>query len=268
MSVINAIRPLELRSEIKGKESPEALKKALTEFESLFINQMLTSMRDTVTKSDLFHGGSGEKVFASMFDTELSKIMAEAGGIGLSDILMKQLSREYAEPKAGAAPVKGELELPQAAKAQAPQPEKALPVNSGPYGGVPEPGTFSFPLKGASRISSEFGHRADPFTGQGRFHHGIDIAARQGTPVFPAAPGKVLFSGNRGTYGNVVEIMHDNGLVTRYGHNEKNIVKEGDTVLPSEPIAYVGSTGRSTGPHLHFEVLENGSAVDPARFYG
>jgi len=123
-------------------------------------------------------------------------------------------------------------------------------------------------VRAFKRISSDFGLRIDPITGAQRFHHGIDITARQGTPVYPAAPGRVIFSGEKGGYGNMVEVLHENGYVTRYGHNQKNLVKEGDRVDISSPVAYVGSTGRSTGPHLHFEVLKSGTAVNPDTLYG
>lgn len=238
-------------------EGRKELRRAAEEFESLFINQMLKSMRDTVVKSDLFHGGNAEEIYSSMLDTELSKSMAKAGGIGLADMLLRQLSND-SEP----APVK--TALPQPAQMEA-------PVRSAPQPAVipaEEEKGFNFPLKELKRISSGFGERKDPFTGKDRFHHGMDIAASEGTPVFSAAPGKVVFSGKKGGYGNMVEVLHADGMVTRYGHNAENLVKEGDIVSASEPIARVGSTGRSTGPHLHFEVLKDGKALDPETLYG
>lgn len=126
---------------------------------------------------------------------------------------------------------------------------------------VPGPQKFIFPLQG--EMSSGYGFRKDPFTGDTKFHHGVDIAALEGSTVHPASTGKVIFSGKKEGYGNVVEIMHDNGYVTRYAHNRENLVKQGDTVNTSDPIAYVGSTGRSTGPHLHFEVIKDGVSIDP-----
>ncbi|MBI5491367.1 MAG: peptidoglycan DD-metalloendopeptidase family protein [Deltaproteobacteria bacterium] len=246
------------------KDTPAEIKKALTDFESLFINEMLKTMRETVVKSGLFHGGSGEEIYSSLFDEELSKVMASGEGIGLRTMLMKEFGRAYT-----AAP---SMEDPPARSVEAPPsmnpPPEAKPVV--PEASKEDGGTLKFPLPiGAKRISSGFGLRNDPFTGKEKFHHGIDIAAKEGSPVYPAQTGKVVFSGNRGGYGNVVEVSHGNGLVTRYGHNLKNTVKEGDIVDPSTPIAYVGSTGRSTGPHLHFEALQDGVGIDPATFrYG
>jgi murein DD-endopeptidase MepM/ murein hydrolase activator NlpD len=115
-------------------------------------------------------------------------------------------------------------------------------------------------------ISSYFGRRPDPFTGYTAFHKGLDFAGPEGTHVSAVAAGLVTWSGERAGFGNLVEINHGNGLVTRYGHNEKLLVKQGEMVRKGQEIALMGSTGRSTGTHLHFEVLKNGAQVDPLRF--
>jgi murein DD-endopeptidase MepM/ murein hydrolase activator NlpD len=115
-------------------------------------------------------------------------------------------------------------------------------------------------------ISSHFGYRADPFTGRNAFHAGIDFAGPAGSQVVAVASGVVTYSKERFGYGRTVEINHGNGYVTRYGHNQKVLVQVGDTVQKGQPIALIGSTGRSTGPHLHFEVLKQGRAVDPMTF--
>ena len=121
---------------------------------------------------------------------------------------------------------------------------------------------------GEGWISSYFGQRADPFTGYTAFHRGIDFAAAEGTKVTAVGAGLVTWAGDRSGFGELVEINHGNGLSTRYGHNEKLLVKVGDMVRKGEPIALMGSTGRTTGTHLHFEVLKNGAQVDPLRFIG
>lgn len=118
-------------------------------------------------------------------------------------------------------------------------------------------------LDGAARITSGFGVRSDPFTGRLQHHTGIDIAAKRGTRIFPMEDGEVTFAGWKGGYGRMVSVMHDDGLESTYGHNSKNLVKVGDRVTADTPLALVGSTGRSTGPHIHFEVRENGRPVDP-----
>jgi murein DD-endopeptidase MepM/ murein hydrolase activator NlpD len=117
-------------------------------------------------------------------------------------------------------------------------------------------------------ISSYFGRRADPFTGYSAVHKGLDFAGPEGTKVTAVAAGLVTYAGDRSGFGEMVEINHGNGLSTRYCHNEKLLVKQGDMVRKGQDLALMGSTGRSTGPHLHFEVLKNGTQVDPLRFIG
>jgi len=122
------------------------------------------------------------------------------------------------------------------------------------------------PLARIGRISSGFGNRTDPFTGSRAYHAGLDFPAPQGTTVMSAGYGKVTFVGQKSGYGNVVEVTHAAGLVTRYGHLSAFLVKEGQIVNAGTPIAKVGSTGRSTGPHLHFEVRRKDQAVDPGKY--
>lgn len=121
------------------------------------------------------------------------------------------------------------------------------------------------PLVGG-RNGSPFGNRIDPFTQRLSFHPGMDLVAPTGTPILAAAGGRVIFAGPKAGYGNAVEIDHGNGFVTRYGHASKIDVRVGQIVMPEEHIADVGSTGRSTGPHLHFEVLVNGQPINPADY--
>lgn len=116
------------------------------------------------------------------------------------------------------------------------------------------------------RISSGFGNRRDPFTQRLARHTGVDLPAPVGTPILASAGGTVRFAGRRSAYGSVVEIDHGGGLVTRYAHASRLLVRRGQVVLPEQPVALVGSTGRSTGPHLHFEVLRDGVAVEPRRY--
>ncbi|MDB5527277.1 MAG: family metallopeptidase [Devosia sp.] len=122
------------------------------------------------------------------------------------------------------------------------------------------------PLTGQYRQSSGFGNRTDPFSGGRAFHAGLDFAAPSGSIVSAAADGTVTFVGTMSGYGNAVEITHANGLVTRYGHLSAFLSEVGQVVHTGTPIAKVGSTGRSTGPHLHFEVRRNNAAIDPANF--
>jgi murein DD-endopeptidase MepM/ murein hydrolase activator NlpD len=114
--------------------------------------------------------------------------------------------------------------------------------------------------------SSNFGHRIDPFSGQTGFHEGLDFPAPHGTPIMAAASGKVVYSGWHPQYGKILEIDHGGGLLTRYAHVSQLAASEGDLVVRGQHVASVGSTGRSTGPHLHFEVRLNGVPQDPVRF--
>jgi murein DD-endopeptidase MepM/ murein hydrolase activator NlpD len=115
-------------------------------------------------------------------------------------------------------------------------------------------------------MSSEYGMRTDPFSGGSRWHAGVDFAGRQGSDVIAVASGVVTWSSERSGYGNMVEINHSDGFVTRYAHNEANIADLGAIVKKGDLIAKMGSSGRSTGPHVHFEVFKNGRTVDPASY--
>jgi murein DD-endopeptidase MepM/ murein hydrolase activator NlpD len=117
-----------------------------------------------------------------------------------------------------------------------------------------------------AELASSFGNRDDPLTGRRAFHAGLDFAAAPGTVIHAAGGGTVAFAGFKPDFGRVVEVEHGNGLTTRYAHASQLLVKAGALVTPGDPIATVGSTGRSTGPHLHFEVLRNGAATDPRRY--
>jgi murein DD-endopeptidase MepM/ murein hydrolase activator NlpD len=117
-------------------------------------------------------------------------------------------------------------------------------------------------------ISSYFGEREDPFDGQETFHKGVDFAGTKGSTVMAVAAGVVTWAGERSGFGKLIEINHGDGYVTRYGHNERTLVSVGQTVKRGDPVGLMGSTGRSTGPHVHFEVLRNGRQVDPLSFIG
>ncbi len=112
-------------------------------------------------------------------------------------------------------------------------------------------------------LSSGFGWRTDPFTGSRNFHHGVDFAGKRGTEVVTVASGIVIVAGTKGGYGKFVEIMHGDGFVTRYAHNQQLLVAVGDKVEKGQAIAKLGSSGHATGPHLHFEVLKGGKKINP-----
>lgn len=115
-------------------------------------------------------------------------------------------------------------------------------------------------------ITSSFGYRSDPFTGKTKFHGGIDFAGSEGTEIYSVADGVVVHAGRQSGFGNLVEIDHGDGMVTRYAHARSVAVRVGDLVSKDQLVAYMGSTGRSTGTHLHYEVLRHGKRVNPASF--
>jgi murein DD-endopeptidase MepM/ murein hydrolase activator NlpD len=223
----------------RSKRSDEELKKACKEFESVLTNELLKSMRRTVQKCDLFHGGHGEEIYESLLDQELSKRMAGSGPQSLSNILYRQLR------KGGASEGAEDSALQELKK-----PMTLTPMT---------------PLQEA-QLSSPFGWRKDPFSGGDQFHQGIDLAAPEGSSVRAPVDGRVLMSEFRGRYGNLVVLDHGQGVSTLYAHNQENKVKEGDWVRRGDLLATVGSTGRSTGPHLHFEVRQRGTLQDPRVF--
>jgi murein DD-endopeptidase MepM/ murein hydrolase activator NlpD len=123
-----------------------------------------------------------------------------------------------------------------------------------------------YPLIGDASMSSPFGYRPDPFLGRPALHPGVDLVQSYGAEIKATAIGRVSHAGPMGGYGNAVEIDHGNGIATRYGHMSEVLVEEGQTVKPGDTIGRIGSTGRSTGPHLHYEVRIDGEPVDPERF--
>jgi murein DD-endopeptidase MepM/ murein hydrolase activator NlpD len=115
-------------------------------------------------------------------------------------------------------------------------------------------------------VSSRYGYRNDPFTGKKTFHYGVDVAGKQDSNVVAVASGIVIWAGEKSGFGELVEVRHSGGYVTRYGHNHQILVKPGDLVIQGQPIALMGSSGRSTGPHVHFEIARNGKTIDPAKY--
>lgn len=174
--------------------------------------------------------GADQHSQAPSFDALRQKLAEVAAAIELRSTRINQLESEVVDERAQA------RTLPTIA-----------PIANGPH-------------------SSDFGARTDPFNGESRFHEGIDFPAPVGTTFTAAATGVVLSAHAVPAYGNLIEIDHGNGLVTRYAHASRIDVHEGEMVLKGQPIGAVGSTGRSTGPHLHFEVRDHGVALNPEKF--
>lgn len=308
--------------------SQDALRRAAAQFEAILLMQLTSALNDTSGDDEdaLFGGDGGSSLAKQMFSEQLATTMADAGGIGLTDVILRQFGIN--SPKTSAAPEKlaGALSAVKDIKSggvsnfgnAAPlinknakiepvvntftgDPNDAVVISrfedqyknldapaSSPDGKnikqtvspfMPElgaaatisanaanSGNLSFQLPVNGRISSGFGNRIHPIDKTAKFHAGLDIAAAKGTPIGASAEGIVAFAGWRKGYGNLVIIEHPDGRTTRYGHASKLFVKEGETVNAGQTIAAVGSTGKSTGPHLHFEVRENGQPVDPRRF--
>lgn len=202
---------------------PESDEDALRQFEGMVLRMMLKEMRNSMGGEGPF--GKEGAMYQEWFDDEITQRIAEGGGLGLSS----KLDLSGLEHVAPVSPGEGLRAL--------------------------------FPVDGS--VSSRFGHRSDPFSGERKSHRGVDIAAAAGSPIQAVRAGTVTFAGDRGGYGNVVVVDHGGGLETRYAHCESVDVQVGDAVRAGAPIATVGSTGRSTGPHLHFEVRQDGQAVDP-----
>jgi len=249
----NPLNSLELNqtngASLSGKDKAE-LKKVAEEFEAVFIAQLLKIMRETIEESGMEGSGFGKSIYTDLFDQEIALSMAKRGALGIGDIIYKSFAdRESVSPQ--------ELDEAAARSGQtvsrsAPEAESSREVSI-PFLPVNAP------------ISSAFGVRKDPFTGKAQFHKGVDIAAPAGTPVVAALPGKVISAEYKPGYGNTVLVEHDGGLQTRYGHLESINVKAGDMVTSDDTLGKVGSTGRSTGAHLHFEVIRMGTQVDPTK---
>ncbi|WP_068544856.1 M23 family metallopeptidase [Thalassotalea crassostreae] len=122
------------------------------------------------------------------------------------------------------------------------------------------------PIGKGGWLSSYYGVRKDPFNGRPAMHKGVDFAGKEDAPVIATGAGVISFSGERWGYGNLVEIDHGTGYKTRYGHNKTNTVKVGDVVSKGQTIALMGSTGRSTGPHVHYEILRNDKQINPIKY--
>ena len=157
-----------------------------------------------------------------------------------------------------------ELEAQRAAEAAA---AAAAAGGSSGGGSANASGSFLWPVASYVYVSSRFGLRVHPITGKTKSHTGIDIASNQGTAVYASDGGTVTLAGWNGGYGNCIMIDHGNGYVTLYGHLSSISVSVGQTVSQGATIGAVGSTGNSTGPHLHFEVLKNGTRIDPEQFF-
>jgi murein DD-endopeptidase MepM/ murein hydrolase activator NlpD len=197
-----------------------------------------TLLRQLLASSGAFKGGSGagEQMHAEMFMEALADAVSQSGGLGLAKVLESNIGgQEAGSDKFSDAP------------------------NEAPRSATDAPASPKLP----GTVSSGFGMRSHPIDGVQKFHTGIDLRGKEGTPILAAEDGVVRSAGTRGGYGNAVEIDHGNGVTTLYGHASELGVKPGDHVQKGQEIGEVGMTGHATGPHLHFEVRVEGKPVDP-----
>ena len=236
----------------------QRLERMASEFESMLLVQVLRDMR----RAGRWDEGEGEgdstntQSLFEMLDVELASHLTRAQGFGLTKQLMDAFDRMGTPGDTAVAALTALVPGPDAAR------DMVLHQESHPesVGAAP----VGHPL--ASDITSAFGWRKDPLTGETRFHRGVDLRAAYGQDVPAAQPGTVVSSGDEGSYGTTVLVQHANGTRSRYAHLSVAFVKAGDSVQAGQTIGQAGRSGRATGPHLHFEMLErDGTPVDPMR---
>lgn len=214
--------------------------KAAKDFESFFVGYVFQTAFQSIPKSEMMDGGMGNEIYQGMFVEQVTQKAVEGKGLGLAE----QLTRGMSLSPAPATP-QGRLR---------------------PSSSSEDHKLFGILDVPSTKMSSDFGMRTHPLRGNKQFHEGIDLALPMGSPIKVAAEGTVVFSGEKGGYGNAVIVRHEGGLTTLYGHASKNLVKEGDKVMQGQVIGLTGNSGKSTGPHLHFEVRQEGLAVDPKNY--
>lgn len=241
----------------------ERLKVLAEQFESMMVSQMLKGMQSSMFESD--DDASSRMGFGPLSDAlfnELSLAITRAGGLGIGKALLGPLEAQAAAlaggtpGPTGSAPVIAPPAVDGAGLAAFNPATTAAEAVAGMTGVLPT-------LASAKRISSAYGWRSDPVNGAGAFHKGADIPMPVGSDVRTAGAGTVVSVGTNGGYGLQVVVDHGNGVQTRYAHLSSTAVKAGDTVAKGQVIAASGNSGKSTGPHLHFEVLSGGVALDP-----
>jgi murein DD-endopeptidase MepM/ murein hydrolase activator NlpD len=248
----------ETRRRLAGKSPVEVAK----EFEAVLLAQVISAMRKTVPESGMLEASANRKMLDGAFDQEVARSLAAKGGLGIAEQIVGQIERQHATRDA-AAGTAGPAAASVTAGAMAPALGRSAPVARSQRV-APAVGAEGAVLPVAGEISSPFGVRSDPFTGVRRFHAGVDLAAPRGSEIRAVADGEVVFSGWRRGAGRVVEVRHADGLVTSYAHAERTLVRAGQHVGAGEVVATVGSSGRASGPHLHFAAARDGQAIDPS----
>ncbi len=223
------------RAAARGDEG--GLRDAAKQFEGYLVRSMVKQMREATSSQEGLFGGSAMSTWNDMFDEEIANRIVDGPGLGLADDLVKTMRARYG----------GGTSTSVAAV----------------LGGGPDGWAWPLPAESPGTITSDFGLRAAPVAGASTDHSGLDLAAPEGTPVLAMAPGRVVRAGVAEGYGNVVDVDHGDGVVTRYAHQADLDVAVGDTIAAGTRLGTVGTTGRTTGPHLHLEIRVDGRPVDP-----
>jgi murein DD-endopeptidase MepM/ murein hydrolase activator NlpD len=241
------------------------LEEAAREFESLLTESMLRSMRSSIREESETDESYGQGIYEEMMFQQMARAVAQKPGLGVARMISQKLAQQNEPSSSGALPgiesnlskstIQGLGEIPAAFSTSTVSAHSALPNEAGSGHQLHTPV--------AGKISSNYGWRVDPIDGQEKFHRGIDFAAPAGTPIEAVESGRVIFSGKSPQYGNVVVIEHPDKMQTLYAHLAERDVEVGEQVSRNQPIGRVGSTGRSTGPHLHFEVFDHQHNIDP-----
>ena len=253
---ISALTSAPAAADASSATDPSKIRDLASQFEGLLMSQMMKDLKMSLGgEEDDAESGNDIGPLGDVMTSELGLALSRAGGFGLGTAMAKALASKMATVPAPD-PTSEVADAPAFALDSAPAPI-ALPA---------APAVVAAPTStsNGARISSQFGWRSDPIDGETKFHKGMDVAVAQGTTVYAPADGKVVSVGQQTGYGLTVVVQHPNGGETKYAHLSSATVRPGDSVSAGEPIARSGNTGRSTGAHLHFEVLANGQAVDPS----
>lgn len=244
-----------------SKVSDDKLVRAAKEFEGFMLSHMYKTMYNSIEKSDLFGNNFAQEAFMGMFIDEASK-QGSLGENGLAAAMIKQYSKG-GKQKANLEKLRDTFRNPEMKMTSQIQSvmnkfdHKEVALNTV----LKDLTNLVDDLE--TKLSSDFGHRTHPIHKVKRFHHGMDFALPMGTELHAPSKGKVLFAGKKGGYGNTVILDHGHDITSMYAHLSKINVKNGDVVHKNNFIGEVGSTGLSTGPHLHFEVRHKDRPVDP-----
>lgn len=234
----------------------DSKKDAGKQIEALFARMMVKEMRKAMPQDGPF-AGKEMSMFMDMLDETLAERMADSGNMGIAEQMNRILGATDGQHLRS--------DTSRISPAERIQGMSVVHTSHPRHDHHHHHHHETHPVEGT--VTSRFGKRVDPITGKASLHKGLDIAAAKGTPIEAARAGTVVFAGEKGGYGNVVYVDHGDGVQTRYAHCSALHVKTGEKITLGQHIADVGSTGRSTGNHLHFEVRKDGVAIDPETIF-